>query len=192
MCPLIILGPMVKQKGLSGPLKKQCEQLIFLPSLTRFLLQYRVTPHATTGVSPAESLQHRKLGTLMDLLHPDITKNVQAAQQQQKSNFDHRIKMRVFHPDEPGWVQSFSKREDKWSKGVIVKPLGPVSYLVKIGDHQHRRHLDHIRPASQFFLSQEAPVPPQSSSPLVPASASSPVPRSPSAKQSTSSSSPSF
>jgi transposase InsO family protein len=32
--------------------------------LTRFLLQYRVTPHATTGVSPAESLQQRKLRTL--------------------------------------------------------------------------------------------------------------------------------
>ena len=41
--------------------------------LSRFLFQYRTTPHTTTGVSPAELLMGQHVRTRFDLLHPDIS-----------------------------------------------------------------------------------------------------------------------
>ena len=39
--------------------------------LARFLFQYRITPHTTTGCSPAELLLGRKPRTHLDLIHPE-------------------------------------------------------------------------------------------------------------------------
>ena len=39
--------------------------------LDKFLSKYRILPNATTGVSPAELMFKRKLGTRLDLLFPD-------------------------------------------------------------------------------------------------------------------------
>ena len=39
--------------------------------VSRFLLRYRVTPHTTTQLSPAELMMGRKLRTRLDLLRPD-------------------------------------------------------------------------------------------------------------------------
>jgi len=44
--------------------------------LTRFLLKYRVTPHSTTGVPPAELMFGGRLRTTLDLLQPSIGQNV--------------------------------------------------------------------------------------------------------------------
>ena len=41
--------------------------------LSKFLFKYRVTPHTTTGISPAELLMGRRLRTHLDLLYPDIS-----------------------------------------------------------------------------------------------------------------------
>ena len=38
--------------------------------LTRFLFQYRITPHTTTGIAPAEMLMNRRPHSHLDLLHP--------------------------------------------------------------------------------------------------------------------------
>ena len=43
-------------------------------NLTRFLFKYRITPQATTGVSPAELLMGRKLKTHFDLLRENVKK----------------------------------------------------------------------------------------------------------------------
>ena len=40
--------------------------------LSRFLMSYRVRPHATTGVSPVEMLMKRKLCTRLDAIRPNI------------------------------------------------------------------------------------------------------------------------
>ena len=52
-------------KKMEGPLLEQ---------IPRFLLQYRITPQTTTGQSPAELLMGRKLRTIFDLLHQDLSK----------------------------------------------------------------------------------------------------------------------
>nr|XP_012149735.1 PREDICTED: uncharacterized protein K02A2.6-like [Megachile rotundata] len=44
------------------------------PALQQLLIQYRNTPHAKTGISPAELLFSRKLRTRLDLLRPTVTK----------------------------------------------------------------------------------------------------------------------
>ena len=49
--------------------------------LSRFLLQYRITPHSATETSPAELLLGRRLRTQLDLVLPDMTTKVQKKQQ---------------------------------------------------------------------------------------------------------------
>ena len=46
--------------------------------VSRFLSQYRITPHSTTGVTPAEMLMGRQSRTRLDLLRPDISNRVQS------------------------------------------------------------------------------------------------------------------
>ena len=38
--------------------------------LDKFLFKYRITPHSSTGVSPAELMFKRRLRCRLDLLHP--------------------------------------------------------------------------------------------------------------------------
>ena len=45
---------------------------------SKFLFQYRITPHTTTEVSPAELLLGQLLHSRMDFLYPDLSQNVQA------------------------------------------------------------------------------------------------------------------
>ena len=56
--------------------------------LSRFLFRYRLTPHSTTGISPAEMLMGRRLRSQLDFVHPDIAGRVvkkQAAMMSQDS-----------------------------------------------------------------------------------------------------------
>ena len=54
--------------------------------LDKFLFKYRITPHSSTGVSPAELMFKRRLRCRLDLLHPcDMVGNkVVNAQENQK------------------------------------------------------------------------------------------------------------
>ena len=56
--------------------------------LTKFLFQYRITPHTTTGIPPADMLMGRRLQNRLDLLYPDMPLKVQAQQLKQKLAHD--------------------------------------------------------------------------------------------------------
>lgn len=43
---------------------------------SRVLFSYRVTPHATTGLSPAELLLSCMLRCMLDSIHPDFEEKV--------------------------------------------------------------------------------------------------------------------
>ena len=43
---------------------------------SKFVLQYRVTPHATTGSAPAQVMYGRSPRTRLDLLYPDLNSRV--------------------------------------------------------------------------------------------------------------------
>ena len=65
-------------------LKTSCEPLRL--TMDRFLFNYRLTPHLTTGVSHAELLFGRKLRSKLDLHCPDnkISARVPTKQESQK------------------------------------------------------------------------------------------------------------
>ena len=112
----------------------------------RFLFQYRLTPHSTTGTSPAELLLGRRPRCLLDLLYPDISGKVRLCQERQKATHDQHAKGRVVVIGDDVFIRNFGQGPT-WLAGSIMDALGTCSYQVKLTDGRIvRRHMDHIRP----------------------------------------------
>ena len=60
--------------------------------LARFLLNYRTTPHSTTGITPAELMFGHRVRTRFDLLHPELDTVMENKQRQQKQFVTSRIR----------------------------------------------------------------------------------------------------
>jgi len=60
--------------------------------MSRFLSQYRIAPHSTTGITPAEMLPAQRPRTQLDLLIPDLSSKMQQKQQTQKLYHDKKTK----------------------------------------------------------------------------------------------------
>ena len=107
--------------------------------LHQFLLEYRVTTHATTGRTPAELFFNRKLTTLLDRLRPNLHNEVKRRVQSQRSE-------RLDKGQEPNYgvvnrvYARFWYGSRRWHKGGIVALAGPFSYDVQVDDEVHRRH----------------------------------------------------
>ncbi|XP_039887198.1 uncharacterized protein K02A2.6-like [Simochromis diagramma] len=113
--------------------------------LSRFLFSYRITPHATTGLSPAELMMSRRLRSVLDLLMPDVKTKVQHKQLKQKENHVTKKRLRSFTPGDKVFIRNYSYGP-KWIPAVIVRASGPVSYIVTIGSGQTvKRHVDQVR-----------------------------------------------
>ena len=112
--------------------------------LAEFLMTYRATPHATTGVSPATLFLHRKIRTRFDLLRPDTQRNVHVKQATQKTHHDKQASLRQLQVGQPVMAKDF--RHGTWQPGVITSIKGPLSYVVTLGDGRvWNRHVDHVR-----------------------------------------------
>ncbi|XP_041961667.1 uncharacterized protein K02A2.6-like [Alosa sapidissima] len=113
--------------------------------LSRFLFSYRITPHATTGLSPAELMMARRLRSVFDLLLPDMKSKVQEKQLKQKQAHDTSKRLRSFSPGDKVFIRNYSYGP-KWIPAVIQDASGPVSYTVIIGSGQTmKRHVDQVR-----------------------------------------------
>ncbi|XP_012522081.3 uncharacterized protein K02A2.6-like [Monomorium pharaonis] len=123
--------------------------------IQRFLFNYRCTPHSTTGAAPAELLTGRRPRSLFDLIKPDIHSRVAVAQARQEKNYNTHVKSREFEKGVEAWIRTYSRNEAKWSLGVIIKALGPVTYLVRVGDQYYKRHVDQILKAMPLRLNAE-------------------------------------
>lgn len=120
-------------------------QLSIRHRLASFLLKYRATPHTVTGVSPAELFLKRQLRTRLSLLKPDVGRRVVAKQNEQKKHHDKgRTAVRTFTPQQKVYVRNFRGGKEKWIPGTIVKPLGPLTYLVRVGEKIRYVHVDHL------------------------------------------------
>ena len=96
-------------------------------NLSRFLFQYRLTPHTTTGQSPAQLLLGRRPRSHLDLLHPDLTSRVEHKQKLQKQRYDQHTTVCQFVPDDAVYVRNFGEG-DTWLAGTIVNAPGSRSY----------------------------------------------------------------
>ena len=117
--------------------------------LSRYLFKYRVTPHTTTGIPPAELLMGRRLTCRLDLLHPELQQKVQAQQMKQKCDHDNSKALRVFQAGDLVFAQNFADLPPKWLPGRIHKVTGPLSYEVELlSGSIVRRHVDNLRSRS--------------------------------------------
>lgn len=116
-----------------------------LERLRRFLFQYRITPHATTGVSPAELLHGRKPKSLLDLVRPDLERRIQTKQWSQKEGHDRKAKLREFREYDGVYIKNF-RRGPSWVPAIVLERLGPRSYVCELESGRIiKAHVDHIR-----------------------------------------------
>ena len=103
-------------------------------TLVVFLLQYRSTPHATTGLSPSTLFFGRSLRTYLDLLKPDIGGQVRDRQALQKDHYDKRSTRREFAIDQGVWAKklprwtSMDARDSRRSAWSPLLPHPPAKW----------------------------------------------------------------
>ena len=165
---------------------KKCADESLEDRLSIFLFQYRITPHSTTGSTPAQLLMGRQLRSRLDLLRPSLGARVQQQQERQKLHSDKSAPLRSFSVNDPVYVSNLPAK-DAWLPGVITKELGSRTFEIRLGDNRTvRRHIDHVRDQSSnsdISLTQsdwvDTPLPTPSVSqppPVVPIQAPPPIP----------------
>uniref|UniRef100_A0A3P9MD94 Integrase catalytic domain-containing protein n=1 Tax=Oryzias latipes TaxID=8090 RepID=A0A3P9MD94_ORYLA len=126
-----------------------------------FLLQYRSTPHCTTGQSPADLFLRRHIRTSLDFLQPCTKERVRKRQYHQKDCHDYSAADRSFAVEDAVYLRSTVSGGHIWIPGMVVRQTGPVSYKVREWDSGtvHRRHGDQLReravPAADQVVSTE-------------------------------------
>ena len=116
--------------------------------LAKVLMAYRTTPQSTTGVTPAELLQGRRIRKRLDMLKPSLNDHVEQKQSQQKSNHD-SYRTAAFVRGEQVYARGFGTGP-KWLLATIEEVSGPVSYMARLEDDRIVRcHQDHLRRRSR-------------------------------------------
>ena len=144
-------------------MKKQLISTVYT-KLSHFLFYYRLTPHTTTGVAPAELMLKQRPHSHMDLIVPSLNYK---QQQRQKSLHDRTTRQCTFQQDDLVMVHSFNKGpKDNWLTATVVSTSGGKSYKIKLTDGRiMRRHTDHIRPRQSDCIpdpeddSDDIPIP---------------------------------
>ena len=85
--------------------------------LARFLFDYRVTPHSTTGIAPSELLMHSHLKMRLHLIKPDVGGKVAAQQTKQKGMHDRHAKARFFASGDAAYALRYHGNKESWVHG---------------------------------------------------------------------------
>lgn len=121
---------------LDGPIEQRIQT---------FLFRYRITPQSTTGQPPAQLLMGRRLRSHLDLLHPDVRRNVQVSQDRMRRQTGERT-LRTFNLDDKVYAKNYTSGAKKWIEAVVTKITGPLSYVVQTSTgKQMRKHADQLR-----------------------------------------------
>ena len=124
--------------------------------ISHILFYNHITPQSTTGLSPAELLQRRRLRSRLDLIKPDLQVRVEQKQYNQQSQSNTCARDRHFTIGESVYIRNFNTRP-QWVSGKIRAPIGNVSYEIVLDDGRIcRRHVDHIR--KRFDVPSDSPV----------------------------------
>ena len=141
-------------------------------TLDRFLFNYRLTPHSTTGVSPAELMFGRRLRSRLDLLWPADGVSARVSKRQEAQKKEHSNAPRTLHlpPESPVMIRNYTPGGSKWIPSSVVKQTGPLSYKCELpSGNVVKRHQDQI-------ITRTVPTPPlPAETPPVAATASSPA-----------------
>lgn len=160
------------------------EDISLQHKVDNFLFVYRNSVHATTNQAPAMLFMNRRLRSHIDLLKPNLRREVQNKQFKTLSG----DATRSFDVGQQVLARDY--RAEKWTPGRIVTRSGPLMYEVNVGEHTWRRHVDQIlnaqpkspehpeclpdtslnpsHDADSCVTSATAEVPPEESTPQVP------------------------
>ena len=112
-------------------------------SISKFLLTYRTTPHATTGVAPSLLLMGRKIRTKLDLMLPNLLSEQQTKGWKQMQR---QGKVTQFKPLSQVMVRSYNT-PDKWVPGTVTRQVGNMHYDVNVNGTVTKRHIDQLKPS---------------------------------------------
>jgi len=113
--------------------------------LANCLFQYRNTPHSVTGVTPSELFLKRKPRTKFSVLLPNMEDHIRDQQgKQQRQHDKSRVKMRELSPRDSVNVRNTRGGVEKWVPGTVIRRLGPLTYLVRVGRQLRYVHIDHL------------------------------------------------
>ena len=105
-------------------LKKMTEASVET-TFAQFLFQYRLTPHSTTGQSPAELLLGRQPHAHLHQLAPNLHAQGQYKQLKQKVCHDQNSRPQTFEMGDPVFIHNFT-RGPPWLPGTVLRTQGPV------------------------------------------------------------------
>ncbi|KAI5729011.1 hypothetical protein M8J77_024174 [Diaphorina citri] len=116
--------------------------------IQNFLIQYRRSPHSSTGVSPFEAMFGRPMRNTLTLMKK-VPKNTSRNTRCVKRSFPIGT-MVQYRNYQPG---------PKWFVGKVVKKIGQFNYLIKLRDGSTcKRHVDQMKsPDDQYWRSRLSP-----------------------------------
>ena len=91
--------------------------------LSKFLFTYRLTPHTTTGIAPAQLLMNCRLRSRFDCLFPDLQQHVQKKQAEQAASHNNSKPLRSFKVGDLVYTKDFSSTP-------LISILGTVATLL--------------------------------------------------------------
>uniref|UniRef100_A0A1I8ILP5 ANK_REP_REGION domain-containing protein n=1 Tax=Macrostomum lignano TaxID=282301 RepID=A0A1I8ILP5_9PLAT len=125
--------------------------------VARFLLTYRVTPHATTGTPPCELLMGRRLRSLLDRVRPDVPARVAVQQAMQKQQHDVNAPDRRIEVGDAVVARDFAD-DGRWKPAVVTASSGAASFSCHFDDSREvQRHIDQVRRPPDAVPAGEAP-----------------------------------
>lgn len=115
---------------------------------------YCLTTHATTGHTPAMLFMGWDLRSHLDLLKPDIRKDVQDKQSSMVEAT--RNKTRFFNVGQRVLARDYRDPSQKWHSGTIRSRTGPLIYTINVGANLvWRRHVDQILDAECHVVPEQ-------------------------------------
>lgn len=117
--------------------------------LSNVLLQYRKTPHSSTGVSPAYMMFGRDIRSRLDILRPEEITMLPKPQLHINKTRELQVGERVACRD--------NIHEDKWVFGNVKERLEQLHYIIQLDNaNTWKRHIDQIR-----SIGETIPITPQ-------------------------------
>lgn len=125
--------------------------------LNRFLFDYRIAVHSTTGISPAEAMFGRQLKSRFNLLKPPLVKDKIIASQERNVHNSHGKRDASFSVGQQVYIRDYTNpNKPSWTQAKIKENLGSRHYgcVITHNGREIKRHLNQIREAHEAIVDQ--------------------------------------